>query len=247
MYDIAEHLTPNFYQNYLYATSGFSQHVIETVKEYGIALGTDIPDTTIIYGSNNNRQKLKEIFLTKLNKDMGKYFSGYELVEKSQRNKVKEHILKYGAVGYSLDRWATRPSSDGKTCYVVSGKDTGHAITIIGWDDEYTNGVYTGAWIIQDSRGNDRYHGEKYVFYDDSAPVMSSKYVIPIISEENVPYKLKTTSTGNYIPHIEERSADKIITKNIFKWKQPIDIKYTCDEEVKFVVKGALAKVATPS
>ena len=58
---------------------------------------------------------------------------------------IKQAIMDYGAVSISVPNWEG---------------DTGHAITLIGWDDSYTGYDYfkttsTGAWIFKNSWGED--------------------------------------------------------------------------------------------
>ena len=83
---------------------------------------------------------------------------------KNDINTVKTAIMRYGAVGASYN--SGYGYNDNMTAY-YSGEETyyfaGHAITIIGWDDNFSRNnfsssnrpPYDGAWLIKNSWGTD--------------------------------------------------------------------------------------------
>lgn len=110
-------------------------------------------------------------------------FPSYSITEDTTRIKqqIKEHIKKYGAVKadihgaqpytdwYNMETGAIY-CDDEKTCKV------NHAVSIIGWDDNYSINKFnerhrpkkSGAWIIKNSWGTDiGDNGLMYVSYED--------------------------------------------------------------------------------
>ena len=70
-------------------------------------------------------------------------------------DEIKKAVLKYGAVSIGIDL----------------AQNQGHAVTIVGWDDEFTSSDFLGnkalgAWIIKNSWGSDwGYNGYGYLSY----------------------------------------------------------------------------------
>ena len=90
------------------------------------------------------------------------------------RNRIKEHIINYGAV--STDVFA---QNIGVSAYVENNNlYQNHTVTIIGWDDEYSKNNFNfrghkpdndGAYIVLNSWGNDwGDNGVYYISYDDA-------------------------------------------------------------------------------
>ena len=82
--------------------------------------------------------------------------------DSSARDVVKKRIMDYGAVVASYNSEKTsyyKTPSNGTAFYSDTGKE-GHAIQIIGWDDNYPSGAFktnpgmNGAWLIKNSWGN---------------------------------------------------------------------------------------------
>lgn len=87
---------------------------------------------------------------------------------------IKQAILKYGAVKTSMYFDYDYYSSNGNSYYYNYESDTNHAVTIIGWDDNYSRNNFIktpegdGAWIVRNSWGPDwGDNGNFYVSYYD--------------------------------------------------------------------------------
>lgn len=87
---------------------------------------------------------------------------------------MKNHIYKNGAIYASINMSDQNVANDTKTTYlkpnIVNGGS--HAISLIGWDDEYEQTIdgttYKGAWIFLNSYGDIwGQDGIGYIFYND--------------------------------------------------------------------------------
>lgn len=90
------------------------------------------------------------------------------------RNKIKEHITKYGSVTAGIYYGEEFISIDGKSYNCISQDYLAdHAVSVIGWDDNYAVSNFKsncqpskpGAWLIQNSHGSFRPY--IYVSYED--------------------------------------------------------------------------------
>lgn len=91
-----------------------------------------------------------------------------------KRVRVKDAIMKYGAVGSSqvMEDDPLAFASDGMAIFGTFNKEKklDHAINLIGWDDSIEWKGHRGAWIAQDSEHrttDDKPMGHFYILYDD--------------------------------------------------------------------------------
>lgn len=93
-------------------------------------------------------------------------------------NTAKEEILKHGAIATSIywdsntENKATYKGNTTITHYCTKTSGTNHAITLVGWDDNYpssnfkTDPKQNGAWILLNSWSPNRYFtGQKNLYY----------------------------------------------------------------------------------
>lgn len=94
----------------------------------------------------------------------------------AKRNALKEAIVKYGAVSTCIYAYSTDPYMNGSAYYCNLNKGCDHAITVIGWDDNYSTNNFkstrcppsNGAWLIKNSWGTSSGDsGYWHVSYDD--------------------------------------------------------------------------------
>ncbi|WP_067041607.1 Ig-like domain repeat protein [Methanobrevibacter sp. YE315] len=112
-------------------------------------------------------------------------------------DEIKMAILKYGAVGTSM--YFDNNFFRGKGYYCWYSTPSNHAVTIVGWDDNYPRSNFyglpseygDGAWIVRNSWGPDwKDHGYFYVSYYDE------KFAEP--GSDNVAYAIILNDTIKY-------------------------------------------------
>ena len=90
-------------------------------------------------------------------------------MESDERTEIKKAILKYGAVATGHNSNDVDYNNQYSSHYSPKGGSTNHAITIVGWDDEFSKDKFNqkpsknGAWLIRDSAGETR--GEAGYFW----------------------------------------------------------------------------------
>ena len=108
------------------------------------------------------------------------------------RNELKAAIMEYGAVAVAA-RW-TGISQKGCSAYYNGSDGCDHAITVIGWDDNWPTNNFAktppgdGAWIIKNSWGTDdgTAGGYWYVsYYDTRFGTDNNSVFLPATAEEN--------------------------------------------------------------
>ena len=96
----------------------------------------------------------------------------------SEIEEIKEYVYKYGAVVMStyMSSSALYYNSTTAAYYYNGSYSSNHAVTIVGWDDNYSKDNFSaynqpssdGAWIVQNSYGTDfGDNGYYYVSYED--------------------------------------------------------------------------------
>ena len=108
-----------------------------------------------------------------------------------RKDALKQAIMDYGAVAVST-YWTS--SSIQKASYCPDVNEHNHAVTLVGWDDNYPAGEFKpapsgpGAWIMRNSWGpNVGSNGYHYVSYHDAniARIYDGAIFIPARDDEN--------------------------------------------------------------
>ena len=152
----------------------------EALNTFGMVLESDFDYNNFHNATDGNLDEFYNFYsqfaITEIKNDVkpvrfydSNYSSNIDL-----RNSIKYHLKNRGAVWTAL-KWTDTSTTtiSGKTVTYKTPIDPndwgGHAVTIIGWDDNVTIGSQTGAWIVlnswSDTWGD---QGVFYVMYDDA-------------------------------------------------------------------------------
>ncbi len=222
----------NSYQSMSYMTSGT-----------GPVLETNMPFT-----SPNNKINISALNVPKANVEVGKYIilpkiaktissgsvtysdGSRELTSSevtARRNEIKSAIVAYGAVESTTYASGSEYYSNNLHAYfcddVTKGSD--HAITIVGWDDNYAvtnfNSAHRpstpGAYIIQNSHGTNIYdNGYLYISYED---VNIERVVVAFaeIKDKSYDYIYQYDNLGTNFPlYPSEAAEDKQARQTVY-------------------------------
>ena len=111
------------------------------------------------------------------------------------RNALKTAIMKYGAVSTCIYASSTAPYMNGSAYYCNLALGCDHAITVVGWDDNYSTNNFkstrrpsaNGAWLIKNSWGTSSGDiGYWHVsYYDKNFGTYDGAVYLPATSDEN--------------------------------------------------------------
>lgn len=243
--------------SYIIGDGGNSTSAINLIKKYGLVLEEDCP-YEVIY--ELNRVNYKDYY------NYYKQFASFEIVNRlnetnlgvsnkyedklttSERiETVKKHLLQYGAMSVSMNTNSCVNDGDEINAYlnlqltkIVNGFEylnTDHAVTLIGWEDDFSIIVdgnnYTGAWICLNSWGNDSTE-MFYILYDDVTVLYhamgfglnDNSYADIQISDNGTSsidnfYKYQLKKNVSYV------SYNKISTKNVYFQQDNVSINYS--------------------
>ena len=168
-------------------------------------------------------------------------------VSMKDRDIVKQLIMEYGAcaASYYHDSAYFNSSSQWNRSeplaeYKPTGTSTNHAITIVGWDDNYSKdnfGTYkpssNGAWLCKNSWGSNwSKDGLFYISYEDSQNLNGNAYFYDYGTGDNYDYNyqydggvgLSTYSVANAANVYTANSAETLKAVGFYTE----DVQYTC-------------------
>lgn len=154
---------------------------------YGVGLESDYPYRNIkqdLFNATQNSQVLKCI--------------GVKSISRNDRIAIKNAIIKYGAIEFCIQSMSDNSQifNSRKHSYYISEdyynknkakRNGGHALAIIGWDDNYSKSNFTlmppgdGAWIVKNSGGLNYSYVSYYNYVtSDYFPYVRAYEVAPI-------------------------------------------------------------------
>ncbi len=94
------------------------------------------------------------------------HLQNFYYINSADTEQIKQAIMDYGSVAvnyYAYDGYGTDPYYNSKTAaqYCNSAKTANHAVTIVGWDDNFAASNFktrpsgNGAWVVRNSWGSD--------------------------------------------------------------------------------------------
>jgi C1A family cysteine protease len=87
--------------------------------------------------------------------------------DEMKRTAIKKAIVRYGAVAstQNMNDYPVGKTKDGLEIHMYRGdKKNNHAISLIGWDDDFEFKEHKGAWLVKDSDHKDE-KSEKHIVY----------------------------------------------------------------------------------
>lgn len=207
----------------------------------GVTQEADAPYSTVY----NDRTKTLDDALA-YGKDAYHLENAY-WVSMKDRDIVKQLIMEYGAcaASYYHDSAYFNSSSQWNRSeplaeYRPTGTSTNHAITIVGWDDNYSKdnfGTYkpssNGAWLCKNSWGSNwSKDGLFYISYEDSPNLNGNAYFYDYGTGDNYDYNyqydggvgLSTYSVANAANVYTANSAETLKAVGFYTE----DVQYTC-------------------
>lgn len=186
-----------------------------SVNTYGMMLEADFPYDMIFKIGQENYLDYYDAYKDYASKDLvsglkfknyGNY-NDYSSGEKLNTiNSIKTYIQQFGSIYCTFNDADMKKDANNNTYVAASTGSITHAVSIIGWDDNYTAGGCTGAWILRNSWGAQ--DEEFYIMYDNRH--VSSTYAL--INEINFNgYLIKT---GNGMADIEAYDKIKLVNSN---------------------------------
>lgn len=138
------------------------------------------------------------------------YKNGKEIVTNQEikefRKEVKNHIMSNGGVWAIIDYYSDYYNSSTNSLYNQHTVDCNHAVTVVGWDDNYKKTNFKdgeqpkndGAWIAVNSWGEN--FGDKGYFYISYDDILVEKWMFGIVKAKkytNEPVLKYTTNTND--------------------------------------------------
>ena len=136
------------------------------------AVNEDVVPYTIDYIRQVENEQLDDLLA--YGKDVA-HVQNFYRVNITSRDDVKKAVMDYGAVSISYfsdqsSDWSTdNYNSSTAAYYCPNAYTSNHAVTIVGWDDDYSADNFAttpdgnGAWIVRNSWGS--YYGKEGYFY----------------------------------------------------------------------------------
>jgi C1A family cysteine protease len=150
---------------------------------------------------------------------------------------VKQLIKSRGAVGsaYYSDENYYNSTENGKNYYCSKSRTTNHAITLVGWDDNYSKDNFTkekpannGAWLVRNSWGSDWGDGGYFWMSYEEASLADTAYAVEAYTKSDADnyytYNYQydggiSTAAGRYIGYtsVQEANVFKANGKEVLK------------------------------
>lgn len=190
--------------------------------------------------------------------EYGESYSEEEVEE--LRQVIKNHIVEYGGisaytVGSAYEFYSNKDDIFSSTSYYCNDMsyNVDHAVTIIGWDDNYSKDNFTGsakpekdgAYIVLNSYSEDAFdNGFMYISYEDvwiESTLYGIKEISPIDYENlyqhdefggNVPVTLQSSNGESY----QEQYYASIYSRDENDFEELTDIAITTNQYAEFEV-----------
>lgn len=182
---------------YINGKGGTIESAYKVIKEYGVVLESDMSDEVMYSVGSNNAKDILNIYSQYAIRDIFENLVIDNIVltkdDNSDINLVKSALLRNGILYSAMSKYSF--VNETKYSYIKSNPDadSGHATTIIGWDDNISVGSYTGCFIALNSWGND--WGNDGVYYMPYELIGTTVYTVAgfdFIEDADVVIELQT-------------------------------------------------------
>lgn len=249
MYDFSEASISALFKGNV-ANGGNFIRFNEFLNDTGIAFESDFRFGDLFYFPNNGvyYDKLVELYKQKY---ISNIYNKLRTVEfdrtkiKENLDKIKQHIIKHSALITGVDKWTTQINNKNKKrrSEIVSyGGDNGHAVAIIGWDDDHINlSGSKGAFIVLNSdlpyENND---GTNFLSYDITLLYLDL-YGYEYKANKFISSKGTGKVKNNYYRFYDQfydiknnltNNIPRPLNENVFNWNDQVKMEYTFNNSI---------------
>ncbi len=222
----------------LVGNGGNAFFVTNAVKETGFIVDSDLSYEDIYFLNNENHEYILSGLSEKADKHTVTIQSTMANGYLNNQSKIKEYITTYGNCSVSIDYWDLVVNPYNGTNEIGEGITRGHALNVLGWDDNYvaSNGS-KGAYIILNSHGDFTKDGIVYLPYSSSIAGDVDMYSYKLALPSDYVY---LNSNANYQVNMKNKystasgfTAEKTTLKerNIFDVDDDYRLDYTFPEK----------------
>ncbi len=154
----------------------------QLATKYGLLLESEFPYEMLYNIDSSNKQEIFDMFKDKTHKEflqdlnINGFYSGLNSgnYDNDYILSIKDYLINYGALSISYDEYSR---VDKNICETISnvvsnGGISGHQISLIGWDDNYSftdksGNTQTGVFICLNNWGTDDTNEIFYISYND--------------------------------------------------------------------------------
>ncbi|WP_434325035.1 C1 family peptidase [Mycoplasma capricolum] len=245
MYDFSEASISVLNEHWV-ADGGFFRTFDNLLNRNGIAFESDFRFGDLYYFPNTGTyyNKLLDLYKSKYITNLSNKLEAYSFYRYSildNLKQIKEHISKHSALFVGIDHWQVVKNKVNKqeTFQITSGSMGAHAVSIIGWDDNYINNDNSkGAFIVLNSDGfYDNNDGVNYLPYNSSTiylDLQGYKFIgDKLISSKGINSSIKNKYFNYYNTKLEKKYTEtKPLNQNIFSWDDQVEIQYQLNDQI---------------
>ncbi len=196
--------------DYLVGNGGSVRDVATAFNRYGFLLESDLPYQDIYFLNKSNNNYMLDILKKQADTTTIKISSDIKSASYIENTSViKYFITEFGNASINIEDWDMK-NVNGRDELII-GRNGGHALSVMGWDDNYlaSNGT-RGAYLILNSYGD--YNSDGIIYLPYSTAVRSKVYAFAyqislpddyVYLTSNAEYKVQTKgkyySSTNYV------------------------------------------------
>ena len=195
--------------------------------------------------------------------DVAHIKNAYIVNLKENAQEAKELIKEYGGLATSYCNAAAYYNGTYNSYYNPNKRSVNHAITIVGWDDDFPKENFTdtpqsdGAWLVRNSWGveGENYYGYFWMSYEENT-LSKAAYAFEFVSSQSEEYydnNYQYDGSIYYLKSVPVSDGNTITTANIFEaQKEEEELKavsfetYATDESYEISIYRDLEDLTNP-